>query len=138
VTGGYHRPWIDEATAAQFGPLDTLVVQDIFSSPLWNRATYQLPGAAFAEREGSYVNYADRLQNAVWAVRPPAGVRVEASVYWQLLGRSGMYKARRVLTELAHEIPAFAAAAGPVPDVGVDLKVNLLASKTEIASAVVG
>jgi NADH-quinone oxidoreductase subunit G len=137
VTGGYKDPWIDESTAAHFEPLDTLVVQDIFSSPLWDRATHQLPGAAFAEREGSYVNYADRLQNAVWAVRPPAGVRVEASVYWQLLGRTGMYKARRVLTELAAEIPFFAAAGGPIPDVGIDLKINLLASKTETVSAAI-
>jgi len=137
VTGGYKEPWIDESTAVQFEALDTLIVQDIFSSPLWERATYQLPGAVFAEREGSYVNYADRLQNAVWAVRPPAGVRVEASVYWQLLGRPGMYKARRVLTELAGEIPYFAAAAGAVSDVGVDLKVNLLAAKSEVVSAAV-
>jgi hypothetical protein len=48
-----------------------------------------------------------------------------------------MYKARRVLTELGHEIPFFAAAAGPVSDVGVDLKVNLLASKTETVSAAI-
>ena len=48
-----------------------------------------LPGAAFAEREGSYVNHADWLQSFSWAVRPPAGVRVEAGVYWELLDRVG-------------------------------------------------
>ncbi len=82
----------------------------MFSSPLWERATYQLPGAAFAEREGSYVNHADRLQSVEWAIRPMAGVRVEAGVYWQLLGQSGLYKARRVLDEIAAEIGYFAAA----------------------------
>ena len=36
-----------------------------------------------------------------WAIRPPAGVRVEAGVYWELLGRSGLVKPRRVLDEVA-------------------------------------
>ena len=56
MSGGYPKPWIDEATAERFGSLNLLVVQDLFPSPLWERATYQLPGAAFAERDGSYVN----------------------------------------------------------------------------------
>ena len=43
--------------------LELLVVQDLFPSPLSQRATYVLPGAAYAERDGSYVNRADRLQS---------------------------------------------------------------------------
>ena len=126
-SGGYKTDWNDEGIAERCEGLATLVVQDIFSSPLYEQADYQLPGAAFAEREGSYVNYKDRLQAVVWAVRPPAGVRTEASVYWQLLGHPGMYRARRVLDEIAAEILYFAAAGGPIPPVGVDLKANLLA-----------
>ncbi len=128
ATGGYPTPWIDAATAGRLDRLDFLVVQDMFSSPLWEQADYQLPAAAFAEREGSYVNHADRLQTAKWAIRPIAGVRVEGGVYWQLLGEAGMFKARRVLDEIAGEIGYFAAAAGEIPPVGVDLKVNLLAA----------
>ena len=104
-----------------------LVVQDLFASPLYGRATYQLPGAAFAEREGSYVNQADRLQSFTWAIRPPAGVMVEGRLYWRLLGEPGMYDAPRVLDDVARQIAYFAAAAEPPPDVGVDLKVNQLA-----------
>jgi hypothetical protein len=63
----------------------------------------------------------------VWAVRPPAGVRTEASLLWQLLGLPGMYRSRKVLSEIAAEIMYFSAASGAVPPVGVDLKVNLLA-----------
>ena len=131
-TGGYKKTdWNDESVAARCQGLATLVVQDMFSSPLYEQADYQLPGAAFAEREGSYVNCKDRLQSVVWAVRPPAGVRTEASVYWQLLGMPGMYRSRRVLDEMAGEISFFAAAAGgPIPPTGVDLKVNLLAGAT--------
>ncbi len=128
VSGGYRSEWIDADTAARFDGLEILVVQDMFSSPLWERATYQLPGAAFAEREGSYVNHADRLQFAQWAIRPPAGVRVEGGIYWQLLKQPGLYKARRVLDEVAATIRYFSVAAEPIPTVGVDLKANLLAA----------
>ena len=137
ISGGYKHDWIDEATAARLEGLDFLVVQDMFDSPLWRRADYQLPGAAFAEREGSYVNHADRLQSVVWAVRPPAGVHVEGGVYWQLLSMPGMYRARKALSELAAEVIYFAAAAGLVPAVGIDLKVNLLAADPATVSAAV-
>ncbi len=122
VSGGYKHDWIDDATAERLAAVECLVVQDLFASPLLNRATYRLPGAAFAERSGSYVNQADRLQSVQWAIRPPEGVRVEAGVYWQLLGETGLVKVRHVLDEVAREIAFFAAAAEPVGPLGVDLK----------------
>jgi NADH-quinone oxidoreductase subunit G len=135
VSGGYPKPWIDEATAERFGKLDLLVVQDLFDSPLWQRATYQLPGASFAERGGSYVNFADRLQSFDWAIRPPAGVWIEGHLYWRLLARKGLYNPRSVLGEVAAEIIYFAAAGGEISPVGVDLKVNLLAGNGSAAMA---
>ena len=134
VTAGYPTPdgsWCDDQTAAAFDGLDCLVVQDLFDSPLWERATYVLPGAAPAERDGSYVNRADRLQTVPWAIRPPAGVRTEASLYWELLKMEGLPRARAVLDEVARQILYFNAAAGEVPEVGIDLKVNLLAETGE-------
>jgi NADH-quinone oxidoreductase subunit G len=106
VSGGYKHDWIDTITAQRFERLKLLVVQDLFPSPLAERATYLLPGTAFAEREGSYVNGADRLQSFGWAIRPPMGVRTE---------------------EIAREIPHFSAATAPIPDTGLDLKLNRLA-----------
>ena len=134
VSGDYKSDWNDQATAERCRALKLLVVQDLFDSPLMQVADYRLPGAAFAEREGSYVNLADRLQTARWAVRPPAGVRVEAGLYWELLGENGMFNARRVLSEIATEIIYFSAATDDVPEVGVDLKVNLLAEEPEAAT----
>jgi NADH-quinone oxidoreductase subunit G len=129
VTGGYPQPWIDEATAQRFPVgLRQLVVQDLFDSPLWGRATYQIPGGAFPERDGSYVNHADRLQSARWAIRPPAGVWVEGQLYARLLEMPGLYNARRVLSEVAATIPYFSVAGGEVPEHGVDLKINQLAA----------
>jgi len=137
VSAGYPKPWSDEPTAERFGKLDLLVVQDMFDSPLWQRATFQLPGASFAERAGSYVNFADRLQSFDWAIRPPAGVWVEGPLYWRLLARKGMYNPRSVLSEVAAEIIYFAAAGNEIPPVGIDLKVNLIAAGNgSLASAV--
>ena len=134
--GGYKTNWIDEPAAERLRAMDLIVVQDLFTSPLWERADYQLPGAAFAEREGSYVNCADRLQSFAWAIRPPAGARFEGGVYWRLLERPGMYNARRVLDELAAEIGYFSAALEPIPPTGIDLKVNLLAKGTATTTSI--
>jgi NADH-quinone oxidoreductase subunit G len=130
VAGGYREPWIDDATAERLAGERLLIVQDLFDSPLWQRATYQLPGASFAERSGSYVNFADRLQSFEWAIRPPAGVWIEGHLYWRMLGMRGLYNPRTVLSEIAANIGYFAAAGDEVPPVGVDLKVSLLASAT--------
>ncbi len=86
-----------------------------------------MPSAAFAERDGSYVNRHDHLQSISWAIRPPAGVRPEGSLFWELLGGSGLYNAPAVLAEVAKEILYFHVARGPIPELGVNLKVNLLA-----------
>jgi NADH-quinone oxidoreductase subunit G len=127
LSGGYTSPWNDESTVGALRPVPLVIVQDLFPTPVWDQATYQLPGAAFAEREGSYVNVQHRLQSQKWAIRPPAGVMVEGHLYWQLAGRSGMYNARQVLDEVSRELVEFAAAAEPVPEHGVDLRVNRLA-----------
>jgi NADH-quinone oxidoreductase subunit G len=131
VSGGYKIEWIDVPTAERLASVECLVVHDLFDSPLLERAAYQLPGAAFAEREGSYVNHADRIQSVVWAVRPPAGVRVELGVYAELLELVGMIKPRPILDEIAQEIPYFAAAVDPVGSLGMDLKAKRAAEVTQ-------
>ncbi|MBL8827322.1 MAG: ferredoxin [Planctomycetaceae bacterium] len=130
VSGGYKTDWNDESTAERFANVKELVVQDLFSSPLFENATFQLPSAAFPERDGSYVNVADRLQSVRWAIRPPSGVMTEGQLLWRLLGRSGLFNAQVILNEIAAEIPYFSAAAGGVHELGVDLKVNQLAAAT--------
>ncbi|MHC4402677.1 MAG: NADH-quinone oxidoreductase subunit G [Planctomycetota bacterium] len=130
VSGGYRKDWFDEATVAQLDGLRLLVVQDLFSSSLCERATYQLPGAAFPERDGSYVNGAGHMQSVSWAIRPPLGVRTEGSLYWDLLGRKGLYDAETVLRELASEIPYFSAAAEGVSDTGIGLETPQTADTT--------
>ncbi len=134
VSGGYKSAWIDQATAERLRRASLLVVQDLFPSPLSELSAsspalvvYELPAAAFAERDGSYVNRNDRLQTVGWAIRPPWGVKPEGELYWELLAGRGLYHARGVLDEIAREVLYFSAATAPIPAVGLDLKINLLA-----------
>jgi NADH-quinone oxidoreductase subunit G len=116
VSGGYMADWIDTATAARLGRIKLRIVQDLFPSPLSQQATYELPAAAFAERDGSYVNHQGLLQTATRAIRPPPGVRTESSLYWELLGRPGLYCATDVRTEMEPQTQTPGTSAGANPD----------------------
>ncbi len=129
VSGGYKTDWITPQEAEQLAQGRRLVVQDLFPSPASQAARLVLPGAAFTEKSGSYVNHNGRLQWADWAIRPPVGTRPEGAVLWQLLGRSGLYQPEAVLEEIAAEVVAFQAVTLPVPEQGVDLHLSLLAEE---------
>lgn len=129
VAGGYKTDWLDQSLAESLAAAPLLIVQDLFPSPLSQWATYCLPGASFAERAGSYVNFQGRLQTAEWAIRPPAGVRTEGSLFWQLLKRPGLYQQAAVLAEAAQAIGYFASARDGAGALGVEL--NPAAKPTE-------
>jgi NADH-quinone oxidoreductase subunit G len=126
ITAGYPAPWIDDATAAAFRGLGCLVVQDLFDSPLTTHATWRLPAAGFAERAGTWVNVAHHAQSFRAAIRPPAGVWPEGRLFWNMLGRRGLYDPVSVRRQIAESSAAFAALAGDVPATGVDLRVRQL------------
>jgi NADH-quinone oxidoreductase subunit G len=144
VSGGYaiegqeegRTAWNDADTVARFANVTSLVVQDCFPTPLSERATLQLPGATFAEREGSYVNFNDRLQSFSWAIRPPTGVKTEGQLLWALSRREGLYKAAKVLDDVGREVAFFAPALGGVGEHGVDLRVNMIAEAATPAATV--
>jgi NADH-quinone oxidoreductase subunit G len=127
ITGGYPAPWIDDTTAAPFAGLACLVVQDLFDSPLSAVATWKLPAAGFAERAGTWVNVAHRAQSFQQAVRPPAGVWPEGRLYWNMLGRRGLYDPTAVRRQIADSSASFAALAGDIPATGVDLRIHHIA-----------
>lgn len=137
ITAGYptappHRPWIDSATAAAFEGLKCLVVQDLFDSPLFALATWRLPAAGFAERAGTWVNIAMRAQSFKQAIRPPAGVWPEGRLYWNMLGRLGLYDPTAVRRQIAESSASLAALAGDIPATGVDLRIHQLVSADSI------
>ncbi|MFN9367813.1 MAG: 2Fe-2S iron-sulfur cluster-binding protein [Planctomycetia bacterium] len=127
ISAGYPGPWIDDAAAAPFADVRCLVVQDLFDSPLAQLATWRLPAAGFAERAGTWVNVAHRAQSFRQAIRAPAGVWPEGRLYWNMLGRQGLYDPDAVRRQLAASSATLAALAGDVPDSGIDLRILQLA-----------
>lgn len=107
--GGY--PNVDWAAPAFRGagrPPELLVVQDLFPSPTTAVAKYVLPATAAYEKDGTYVNHAGLAQSFGRAVRPPAEVRGELQIAFDLLGRKGLAQAAVVRKELAGVIAEFA------------------------------
>lgn len=121
VSADYPDSWIDEAEAAKLGALHLVIVHDILPSPLARKAHYIVPGATFAEKDGSYVNHASLIQSAECGVRPAEGAHTDGQTFADLLGRKGLYQAEGVLKELSGAIPFFARAAEGIPDAGLDL-----------------
>jgi NADH-quinone oxidoreductase subunit G len=127
ITGGYPTQWIDEATATAFADVKCVVVQDLFDSPLTKHATWRLPAAGFAERSGTWVNVAHRAQSFGQAIKPPAGAWPEGRLFWNMLGRRGLYDPVAERQQIGGSAATFAALAGDVPAHGVDLRVRQLA-----------
>jgi NADH-quinone oxidoreductase subunit G len=127
ITAGYPSAWIDDAQADAFAGLTCLVVQDLFDSRLTAHATWRLPAAGFAERAGTWVNVAHHAQSFRQAIRPPAGVWPEGRLFWNMLGRRGLYDAATIRREAAGQSAALAALGDDIPPTGVDLRVRALA-----------
>jgi len=75
---------------AAFERLEFLVVQDIFLTETAQMANVVLPGASFAEKEGTFTNTERRVQRVREAVEPPGEARAD----WQIV----LDLARRILT----------------------------------------
>lgn len=121
ITGLNPEPWNDEAEAARIDSIALKIVQDFLPSPIARKATYVLPGVTFAEKGGSYVNHAGLLQMTDWAIRPFEAAHIDGQIFFDLLGRRGLYQAGSILPELAAEVAFFARAANGVPDGGLNL-----------------
>jgi NADH-quinone oxidoreductase subunit G len=93
IVGGYLSNWIP--TDAKQVPAALTkgyrVVQDILPNSLTGRADVLLPAASFAEKDGSWENYAGKIQHFAAAVPPPDGARREGDVYLNVLGQAGLY-----------------------------------------------
>jgi NADH-quinone oxidoreductase subunit G len=118
-------PWLDAAQAAALARVPLLIVQDLFASPASEAARYVVPAAAWAEKDGTFVNHAGLAQAIRWAVRPPRGAPTDGQVFLDLLERRGLVHAPSLRTELAREIPYFAPLASEEPgEFGVPLETN--------------
>jgi predicted molibdopterin-dependent oxidoreductase YjgC len=92
--------------------LEFLALVDLLDGPLAELAHVLLPGAAWAEKDGTYVNVDGRVQRIRAAVPPPAGARAESETLQaalvELKARERVVSAEGVFREVAADVPAFA------------------------------
>ncbi len=115
LAAGYPpRPggWVSEAQAQELKKAPLVVCHDILPSPVSAFAHYLLPGATFAEKEGTFVNHAGLAQAVQWGVTPTGEVRSDGQVFLDLLQRRGLVHAPTLRKEMAEEIKYFAPLAG--------------------------
>jgi NADH-quinone oxidoreductase subunit G len=107
--------WISTDEAASLKKVPLLIVQDLFPSPASAEAKYVIPAATWAEKEGTFVNHANLVQEIHWAVTPAGETRTDGQVFLDLMDRRGLVHAPSLRKELAQEVPFFAPLANATP-----------------------
>jgi formate dehydrogenase major subunit len=94
-----------------FRELEFLAVQDLFLTETARYADVVLPGASFAEKDGTYVNTERRIQLAKKAVEPPGDARGDLEIVIDLSNRIGLptnfHNAAEVMDEIARVTPSW-------------------------------
>jgi NADH-quinone oxidoreductase subunit G len=117
--------WVSESQAQSLQKVHLVILQDLLPSPVSNFAQYVLPGASFAEKDGTFVNHAGLAQALHWGVTPTGEVRSDGQVFLDLLERRGLVHAPTLRMELAAEIPFFAPlAGGDLGEYGISLQAH--------------
>jgi len=120
--GGYPNGWVDEAIDRGVGKPTLLIVQDLFPSPLSERADFVFASSSFAERDGTYINHAGLAQATHAAIRPPADARNDGRLLMELTQRSGLFNAMALRKEIGNAIPELSVlSAGDLGEHGVRL-----------------
>ena len=89
---------------AWFRDLEFLAVQDLFLTETARYADVVLPGASFAEKDGTYVNTERRIQLARKAIEPPGSARSDLDIIIELSNRMGLPTPFTTATEVMDEI----------------------------------
>ncbi|HSJ65045.1 MAG TPA: formate dehydrogenase subunit alpha [Gemmatimonadaceae bacterium] len=94
-----------------FRELEFLAVQDLFLTETARYADVVLPGASFAEKDGTYVNTERRIQLARQAVQPPGEAHRDLDILLELSRRLGVptpfETAADVMLEIARVTPSW-------------------------------
>jgi NADH-quinone oxidoreductase subunit G len=107
VYGGYPKKWVPKELSEAAETFEFLVVSDMFPSPLTEAATMVLPACAFAERDGSFMNHAGKVQPFERAIQPPEGAKRDGQVLYETAELIGLYSGDRVRELMAEEMPEF-------------------------------
>jgi len=97
--------------AALLRSLDLLIVSDILPNETTKLAHYVLPGAAHAEKRGTFTNVKGRVQRFIKAIEAPGNSRPEWEFLHELVfhvtGQNGFTSIEGLFNQMAAEIPAF-------------------------------
>ncbi len=89
-----------------------VVVQDILGGPLVEKAHLVLPGAAFSEKDGTFVNSQGRVQRIRRATAGPLDAATDVEILQRILAALGVwsdvFSAEAIFREIAKEVGAFA------------------------------
>ncbi|HTH46901.1 MAG TPA: molybdopterin-dependent oxidoreductase [Candidatus Limnocylindria bacterium] len=115
-------------SAELLAKLDALIVCDILPNATTALATHLLPGAAHAEKRGTFVNVKGRLQKFMKAVEAPGDARAEWEFLHELVfnvtGQNGFVSIEGLFNQMAKEVPAFAGLEwAKVGDTGVNVPI---------------
>lgn len=109
IVGGHPHPlapWRSETAALLSGqtsaplPEHTLIVQDLFASPLADLADILIASGSFAEREGSFTNIHGQTQHFERAIPPVADFVQDGEWISQLAGRFSLYDPTSIREEV--------------------------------------
>lgn len=105
---------LGHTTAEQrFDGVERMILIDTHESPLTARAEVVLPSRSFAEREGTFVNFANRVQRFSAVLEPRFEAWAEGEILSQLAaevglaGWDGRYDVFAVSKRLSQEVAAF-------------------------------
>jgi NADH-quinone oxidoreductase subunit G len=103
-----------DAAPGLFGRLEVLVVQTPNTHPLLELAHVVLPGLTFAEKNGTFTNFAGRVQRIHRALDP--GTQPSDGEIFVQLGRRlgmevvpGLFEPRAIFGEITRQVPAYGA-----------------------------
>ncbi len=110
------------------GKVETLIACDILPSATTAAAHYVLPGAAHAEKRGTFTNVKGRVQKFMKAVEAPGASRAEWEILHELVfnvtGQNGFVSIEGLFNQMAKEIPAFAGVTwAGLGDTGVTIQI---------------
>jgi NADH-quinone oxidoreductase subunit G len=106
IVGGGPPGWLGSDDVQAFAKVSLLVVQDILSSELTEAAQVVLPGAAFTEKDGTYVNHAGLAQMIFRSTHPVAEGYNDARIFMELAQREGLFNARVLRQEISQQVSA--------------------------------
>jgi formate dehydrogenase major subunit len=89
-----------------FEQLEFLAVHDLYLTETARLADVVLPGASFAEKDGTFVNTERRIQRIRAATRPPGNARGDLEILVELSERVGLKAPFRAAEDVMKEIAA--------------------------------